>query len=146
MHASSQDFSIPPVSPYGLIQETLWPDGWKILVACILLNLTTRRAMEKILPNVFRRYPTAEAMAAADFDELSQMVAPLGFRNRRAKNLIDMSRRFLTSNWDDPRDLPGVGEYAGTAWDIFVKKKMPAECPKDGALKKYYNWMVKHGR
>jgi hypothetical protein len=34
---------IPPVSPYGLIQEQLYRDPWKVLVACMLLNKTGGR-------------------------------------------------------------------------------------------------------
>lgn len=102
--------------------------------------------MEKVLPSLFRKYPDPVCMAAADFEELSQIIAPLGFRNRRAKNLIDMSKHFLRSNWVDPRDLPGIGEYGGAAWDIFVKNRLPEDAPKDGALRKYYNWRIKHGR
>ena len=136
---------IPPRSPYCLIQEDLWPDAHRILVACMLLNLTTRRAMEKVLPRVFRAYPTPEAMAAADPNDLSQIIAPLGFRNRRTKNLIEMSKRYLEPNWKHAKELPGIGEYGAAAWDIFVLRKLPAECPKDGALKNYYKWMKKNG-
>jgi len=32
---------VPPVSPYGLIQEKLYKDPWKLLVACMLLNKTS---------------------------------------------------------------------------------------------------------
>ena len=31
----------PPRSPYGLIQEELWQDPWKLLIATIFLNRTT---------------------------------------------------------------------------------------------------------
>lgn len=30
----------PPASPYGLIEEYLYDDPWKLLVACMLLNVT----------------------------------------------------------------------------------------------------------
>lgn len=136
---------IPQKSPVSLIQEDLWPDGWKILVACMLLNLTTRRTMEKILPTLFNKYPDAHAMAAADPDQLAQIIAPLGFRNRRTKNLIAMSRQYLTSDWTHVSELPGIGEYGSAAWDIFVAGRLPDSCPKDGALAKYYKWRKKHG-
>lgn len=32
---------VPPASPWGLIEEQLYADPWKILVACICLNKTT---------------------------------------------------------------------------------------------------------
>lgn len=31
----------PPVSPYGLLEEVLYEDPWKLLVACMLLNVTS---------------------------------------------------------------------------------------------------------
>ena len=31
----------PPVSPYGLVQEQLWEDPWKLLIATIFLHRTT---------------------------------------------------------------------------------------------------------
>lgn len=34
---------VPPVSPFGLIQEHLYQDPWKVLVACMLLNKTGGR-------------------------------------------------------------------------------------------------------
>lgn len=136
---------IPPRSPYSLIQEDLWPDGWKILVSCMLLNCTTRKAMEKVLPHLFQEYPDAASMAAADFDRLSKIISPLGFRNRRAKNLIAMSAAYLRGDWKHARDLPGIGDYAAAAWEIFVLKTLPAEPPKDHALTWYYHWSKKNG-
>ncbi len=32
---------VPPQSPYGLLEEELWQDPWKLLVACMLLNKTS---------------------------------------------------------------------------------------------------------
>ena len=32
---------VPPPSPYGLIEEQLYDNPWKLLVACILLNKTS---------------------------------------------------------------------------------------------------------
>ena len=36
---------VPPVSPYGLIEEQLYDDPWKLLVACMLLNVTSGKAV-----------------------------------------------------------------------------------------------------
>ena len=38
---SQQSSWIPPKSPYNLVQETLFHDPWKLLVATIFLNKTT---------------------------------------------------------------------------------------------------------
>lgn len=39
-HLVNPDY-VPPRSPYGLIQEDLWQDPWKLLIATIFLNKTT---------------------------------------------------------------------------------------------------------
>jgi methyl-CpG-binding domain protein 4 len=135
---------IPPRSPYSLIQEDLWPSEWKILVACMLLNCTTRSAMEKVLPRLFSLYPDATSMAHADHGHLSQVISRLGFGNRRASNLIKMSREYLGSNWKHARDLPGIGKYGAAAWEIFVLGVLPEDCPDDHALTRYWKWRQKH--
>ena len=35
----------PPASPFFLIEEVLYNDPWKLLVACMLLNKTTGKAV-----------------------------------------------------------------------------------------------------
>ena len=135
---------IPPRSPHGLIQEDMWPNEWAILVCCMLLNCTTRRSAERVIPVLFRKYPDPESMSRANQSDLSKIISSLGFGNRRAANLIKMSKAYL-GDWKHASELPGIGEYASTAWEIFVKNKLPDECPKDGALTMYYNWRKKHG-
>eukprot|EP00882_Tetradesmus_deserticola_P025260 GHRQ01027729.1.p1 GENE.GHRQ01027729.1~~GHRQ01027729.1.p1 ORF type:complete len:138 (+),score=27.42 GHRQ01027729.1:146-559(+) len=33
----------PPVSPFGLLEEELWRDPWRLLLGCMLLNKTTSK-------------------------------------------------------------------------------------------------------
>lgn len=136
---------IPPVSPYGLIQEALWPNGWKILVACILLNCTSRRQIDKVIDKLFKKYPNAISMSFANKSELSEIISSLGFCNRRSETLIKMSKKYIQHDWKKASDLPGIGEYANAAWEIFIEGKLPDKSPKDGALKTYHEWRMKNG-
>lgn len=131
---------IPPRSPYGLIQEDLWPNGWLILVSCMLLNCTSRKQVERVLPEFINRWPTPQAFMSVDLDEVATLCKPLGFANRRTQNVFRMTERFIASNWDDVRELPGVGEYAARAYEIFVLGVLGSEPPKDHALTKYWSW------
>ena len=85
----------PPKSPIGMLQEDLWPDVWKILVACILHNQTSRKQVDKVYPKLFKDYPDAMALSRADQKALSKLLKPLGLYNRRSKSLIKFSKSFL---------------------------------------------------
>ena len=78
----------PPKSPWNLVQEPYFGDEWKVLVCCILLNLTTHKQVRKILPEFFKRYPGPCSMILADEDELKDHLQSLGLVNKRAKTLI----------------------------------------------------------
>lgn len=137
--------TIPPRSGFGLIQEDLFPDEWKVLVSCMMLNCTSRKQVEKVLPTFFNKWSTAKDLIDADQDEIAETISPLGFKNRRTKNLLSMSKAYLDQSWQDPRDLPGIGEYAARAWEIFFDNKLGEEPPVDGALVLYWNWRKQHG-
>lgn len=131
---------IPPLSPHGLIQESLWPDEWAILVSCIMLNCTTRKQVEKILPGFLKRWPTPGDLLTAEKEDIVTTISPLGFGKRRADNLISMSREFLKGTWEHARDLPGIGRYGAAAWEIFCCGFIGNDAPVDHALVKYWDW------
>lgn len=131
---------IPPRSPYSLIQEDLWPNDWLILVACIMLNCTRRKQVEKVLPAFVERWATPAAFMAAPLEDVVALCKPLGFANRRSANLKKMTKRYLMGPWEHARELPGIGEYGARSWEIFCCGILGAEPPKDHALVQYYEW------
>lgn len=136
---------IPPRSPYGLIQEDMWPNEWRILVSCMMLNCTSRKQVEKVIDKFFIKWPDANSLLGSPIDEISELITPLGFKNRRAKRLLEMSEHYTKNTWNHASELPGVGEYASRAWEIFIKNRLGNDPPKDGALVVYWNWRKKHG-
>ena len=131
---------LPNRSPYSLIQEDLWPDEWKCLVACVMLNCTTRRQVEKVLPVFFRRWPTAADVSQANPDEVSQIISTLGFKNRRTASLIRLAKEYSKKNWTHVHELPGIGEYASRMWEMFFLNFLGDDKPHDGALTMYWVW------
>lgn len=89
-------------------------------------------------------WPTPEALISCDRQILVDTIKPLGFANKRSENIVNMSKAFISGAWKDVRELPGIGEYAGAAYDIFCKGLLPLEPPKDGALVLYYKWRKLH--
>lgn len=133
----------PPVSPYGLIQETLWPAEWQILVVCILLNQTQRKQVEAIAREFFRRWPTAQDFINVDPEQVVTLLTTLGFCNRRTDNLIKMTKHYLTAPWEHANELPGIGDYGSECHEIFCRGNVPLEAPSDHALKQYVLWYNK---
>ena len=137
----NHDVWIPPRSPEPLIQEDLWPNEWKILVACILLNLTTRKQVEKVIYGIFDKWPNATSMSNANELELSELLQPLGMYKRRAKSLKRMSREYVLGEWSSASDLYGCGKYADDCWRMFCKGDWQNVEPQDHALNFYHDWL-----
>ncbi len=129
---------------YGLIQEKYWPDGWKILVCCLCLNLTTRKQMEPVVEEMFKRWPTAAALSQADEEELQELIKPLGMWRRRTTTLKKMSYQYHAGQWVDVEELPGVGKYARDAYRIFILGEWKEVHPNDHALNEYHDFLKEH--
>ena len=131
----------PPKSPVGMLQEDLWPNEWKILVACLLHNLTTRKQVDKVYLELFQRYPTPELMSRADEGELSALIQTLGMQNRRSKTLKRFSKEFLEKKWKNVGELYGCGKYADDCHKIFCTGQWKEIQPNDHALNRYHEWL-----
>ncbi|KAJ5127262.1 hypothetical protein N7448_008041 [Penicillium atrosanguineum] len=128
----------PPVDAplFGLIQEQLAHDPFRLLIATIFLNRTRGGVALPVLFKVFARYPTTDAMATADRTELVSMIHCLGFQNQRARKCISIAQIWQTNppvknkryrKLHYPRKLDGrdVGPFECTddedhrvAWEI----------------------------
>ena len=127
------------MSPFQLLQEIYYEDPWKSQVCCILLNCTRRVQVDRVRDLLFAKYPTPISMSEADHQELSELLRPLGFYNRRAKSLIRFSTEWIEKDWQHPKELYGIGQYAADSWDIFYNNRIDIE-PNDGVLVKYVLW------
>ena len=132
----------PPKSPFNLIQEQLYEDPWRVLVACIFCNLTRRDTAEPLIWKFFKKYPTAEVAAKASTKDLEFFLQPLGLSKRRAKSLKKMSQEYISKQWKEPIELYGIGKYANDAWKIFCTPDWKNVSPKDHALSWYHNWLI----
>jgi len=128
-----------PASPFYLLQEIYIDDPWKIMVCCIMLNLTSRKQVDSIREEFFWRWPTPESIISAEQLELSEFLRPLGFYNKRAKTLIRFSEEWLSKECDDIIELHGIGKYAQDSWNIFVKGEVP-DTVNDHVLNRYVEW------
>ena len=131
----------PPRSPIGMLQEDLWPDEWKILVACLLHNQTSRKQVDKVYEELFSRYPTPASMKDADVSDLQDLIKPLGMWKRRTETLRRFSGEYLEKEWSTPKELYGCGKYAEDVWKVFCVGNWREVKPNDHALNKYKDWL-----
>ncbi|XP_020388176.1 methyl-CpG-binding domain protein 4 [Rhincodon typus] len=132
---------IPPRSPFKLVQETLFHDPWKLLIATILLNKTSGKKAIPVLWDFLERYPSAEVARVADWKEIAALLKPLGLYELRAKAIIKFSDEFLTKQWKYPIELHGIGKYGNDSYRIFCVKEWKEVQPRDHKLNKYWEWL-----
>ena len=89
---------------------------FQLIVAVALSAQTTDKSVNVVTPALFERYPDADALAAADVEEVSEYIKRIGMYKTKAKNIVGMAQK-LVSDYDGqvPEDydalvsLPGVG-------------------------------------
>lgn len=132
---------VPPRSPHGLIQEDLWPDEWRILISCLMLNLTTRKQVDGVIYKFFDRWPTPASLIDADVTELQEMIKPLGMWRKRSQTILRFNREYLAGEWKAAKDLHGIGKYADDAHRIFCVGDWSNVEPSDHALNDYHDFL-----
>ena len=135
----------PPVSPFGLVEEELFSQPWRLLVACMLLNKTTANQVRRVLPRLFSLCPTPAAAVAAETAALEAIIQPLGLFRKRAVALQRMSDDYINKDWCDPQELFGCGVYSSDAYFIFCRGQWRDIEPDDKDLKRYKEWLVATG-
>jgi len=93
-------------------------DPWAVLVSEVMLQQTQASRVVERFPPFLRRFPTAQAMAAASEAEVLVEWAGLGY-NRRALALRRVATEVQRDGWprdvDALRRLPGIGAYTSRA-------------------------------
>ena len=118
-----------------MLQEIYLSDPWKMLVCCMLLNLTNRKQVDTIRKQLFDKYKTPQDMMNAKHEELADILKPLGLYNRRANSLRKMSEGYI-KGFKSVDELYGIGQYAKDSWDIFQNSNLNIK-PEDKVLQEY---------
>ncbi len=96
--------------------ELVYHNPFQLLVAVILSAQCTDKRVNLVTPDLFKRYPTPEAMAQADLPQLEKAIYSCGYYRAKAKALKNMSqtlvseyRRQVPTTLEELVRLPGVG-------------------------------------
>lgn len=110
--------------------------GYRLLIACIMLNQTSNRNVRQVIYTFFDRWPTPQAVISADPIEIRDHIRPLGFYNRRTLTIQRFSREYIEKNYNRVSELHGIGKYADDSYEIFIKGNVNVK-PTDKILIRY---------
>ena len=89
---------------------------FRLVISVLLSAQTTDAQVNKVTPELFRRWPTAEAMAGATPAEVSEVIKSLGFYKTKAKHCVEAAQMIVAdyggevpADMDKLVKLPGVG-------------------------------------
>jgi endonuclease-3 len=96
--------------------ELTFQNPWQLLVAVILSAQSTDRRVNLVTPELFRRWPTPAALAAAAAEEVEAVIQSTGFFRNKTKAIRGASsllgERF---GGEVPRTMPELLELPGVA-------------------------------
>lgn len=70
-------------------------DPWRLLIMARLSAQCTDARVNIVSEELFRRFPTAEAMASADISALEEIVKPCGLYRMKASNIKECSAQII---------------------------------------------------
>jgi len=89
---------------------------WQCLAATILSAQSTDAGVNRVTPRLFREYPDARAMAAADPRQVEELIVKTGFFRQKTRSLIGAARKIaedyggeVPSEMEQLVKIPGVG-------------------------------------
>lgn len=99
------------------VTELHYKNAYELVVSVALSAQCTDKRVNLITPALFEKYPSPQALAEADLDDVKKIINSCSFFNNKAKNLIAMAQRVVTvyngeipMNEKDLQTLAGVGQ------------------------------------
>lgn len=94
--------------------ELNYSKDYELLIATMLSAQTTDKRVNSVTSILFSKYPSLESLSNASFDDVLFIIRPIGTFNKKAHNVIEISKKLLDIGYV-PNDrvflesLPGVG-------------------------------------
>lgn len=107
-----------------------YEEAWKLLVSVRLAAQCTDERVNKIVPGLYEKFPSVEALADAPVEEIEAIVKPCGLGHSKAKDisvcmkmLRDEFECVVPDTMEDLLRLPGVGRKSANLvlGDVYGK-------------------------
>ena len=110
--------------------ELNYTDPYELLVAVILSAQCTDKRVNMVTPGLFKKFPSAENLAKAEFEDVEPLIKSVTFANNKTRHLIGMAKMLVgqfdgkvPDNIEDLVQLPGVGRKTANVIVSVVFKK-----------------------
>ncbi|MCD8149739.1 MAG: endonuclease III [Clostridiales bacterium] len=107
-----------------------YDDAWKLLVSVRLAAQCTDARVNVVVQDLYAKYPTAEALAEAEPEEIEEIVRPCGLGRSKARDISACMRMLrdvyggkVPDTMEELLKLPGVGRKSANLimGDVFGK-------------------------
>lgn len=89
---------------------------FRLVISVLLSAQTTDAQVNRVTPELFRRFPTPEVMAAASPEEVAEIIRSLGFYKTKARHCVEAAQAIVADfggevphTMAELTSLPGVG-------------------------------------
>lgn len=105
-------------------------EAWKLLVSVRLAAQCTDARVNVVVQDLYKKYPTVEALADADVEDIENIVKPCGLGHSKARDISACMKMLrdefeckIPDDFDTLLKLPGVGRKSANLimGDVFGK-------------------------
>lgn len=110
--------------------ELIYDGPFQLLVAVILSAQCTDKRVNLTTPFIFEKYPDAESLSKAEFDDVFSLIKSISYPNNKAKHLIGMAKMLVEKfngevpmTIDELVQLPGVGRKTANVITSVIEQQ-----------------------
>lgn len=121
--------------------ELNYTKDYELVIAVMLSAQTTDKAVNKVTSVLFMEYPDLQSLAAADANDIGDIIKPIGIYKNKSLRVIEIAKYILSScdgvvpsSREKLEKMPGVGNK--TAGVILAELFKQPEFPVDTHIKR----------
>jgi endonuclease III len=110
--------------------ELIYNNPFQLLVAVILSAQCTDKRVNITTPAIFKKYPDAETMSKAAYDDLFFLIKSISYPNNKTKHIIGMAKMLeekyagkVPMKVEELMRLPGVGRKTANVITSVIDKQ-----------------------
>lgn len=116
--------------PEATTELANWKNDFQFLVAVILSAQTTDIQVNKVTPELFRKYPDATKLSKAKIEDLEHTLGGINYFRTKSKNIKEMARILVEQYRGElPKSLKKLIELPGVGYktaNVFLNERYKA--------------------